>query len=72
MKQGKIERSLGRIEGQIDSLISDVKSIRQTAGAKTETLYKRVATLEKKQFSIIAMASVSFAVVLAYIKKMFN
>ena len=64
-----ISRALGVIEGKVDSLIDDVKSIRSTSDTKHEALRTRVNTLEKKQYTILVMGGFIGSAILAFIKK---
>jgi hypothetical protein len=74
----KIERSLGKIEGQIESLIVDVKNGRKESRARGKDLHKRIDTvetdvkkLEKIQYAIITVAGLAFTLGMAIIKRLF-
>ncbi len=69
MSNKDIERSLGRVEGKVDSLIEDIKSLREAQGGRLGNLDKRVAGLEKRQYTILTIASGLFIGSLAFIKK---
>lgn len=62
-------RILGRMEGKVDSLIIDLRAIRKDSGRKIDNLGVRVANLEKKQFTIVIIASAIFTGMLAYVKR---
>ncbi len=64
-------RSIGRLEGKVDSLIVDIKGLRRASEGKIDKLEGRVAKLEKKQFTIVIMASLFFSTLLAFIRKLF-
>lgn len=69
MTQNDIQRSLGRLEGKVDSLINDVKVIRKGAEHKIDELDTRVHKLEKRQFAVIVIASGLFTASLAFFKR---
>ena len=71
MIQNNVERSLGRLEGKVDSLISDIKVIRRGAEHKLKELDTRVHKLEKKQYTIVIIASLTFTILISYLKKFF-
>lgn len=62
-----VERAIGRLEGKVDSLIEDIKILRKITIHDIAELEDRVAKLEKKQYTIITIATVLWtgAIVLA-------
>ena len=62
-------RVLGQIEGKIDSLIVDVKTVRKVSDSKIGDLSSRVSSLEKKQYSILVISSLLFTIGLSLIRK---
>jgi hypothetical protein len=71
----KIERSLGKIEGQMESLIVDVQKGRKESRARGKDLHKRidvvegdVKKLEKIQYAIITVAGLAFTLGVTLIK----
>jgi hypothetical protein len=69
MSINNIERSLGRIEGKVESLIVDMKDLKKASHGKIDTLGSRVATIEKKQYSVLAFAGVAFTASMIYLRK---
>jgi hypothetical protein len=74
----KIERSLGQIEGKVDSLIVDHQNARKESRRRSKDLHKRIDTveedvkkLEKIQYAIITIAGLAFSVGMAIIRKLF-
>lgn len=72
MGSDDIQRSLGRIEGNVESLIADLQGLRVTLIDKTEELDKRLATVEKKQYAMLAIASIGFTSFIAVFKKFWS
>lgn len=62
-------RILGQIEGKIDSLIIDLKRLRESSEHEIKDLEVKVHNLEKKQYTIVVIASAIFTTVIALIKK---
>jgi len=78
MKNEKISRSLGVVEGKCNLILStlqdhrkDIDTLYRSIEKKTSALEARVATLEKKQYSILALGGILFTAGLAFIKKFF-
>ena len=68
MKKDELTRILGQIEGKLDALIHESHNSRM----EMDGVYKRINVLEKKQHGILLVASIGFATILAFAKKLFN
>ena len=64
-------RAVGRLEGKMDSIIADISGLRKVAEGKVSELGTRVAKIEKKQYTVIVLASLVFTTSLAFVKKLF-
>lgn len=62
---------LGELAGKVDSLIVDVKAIREASGVKDKDLSKRVGNLEKKQYTLILGCTAVWSFGLAWVKGVF-
>ncbi len=69
MNDENLNRSIGRLEGKVDSLIVDIKSIRDTLDGRIKDLDTRVAKLEKKQFAIVVVATIIWGATLIFLRK---
>lgn len=73
-----IERSIGRLEGKVDSLICDIQLIRTATLSNLkelrgdlEVLEEKFESVDKRQFTIITICSIVFTGILAFINKIF-
>ena len=64
-------RAVGRLEGKMDSIIVDISSLREATEGKVDEIGTRVAKIEKKQYTVIVLASIIFTTSLAFVKKLF-
>lgn len=69
MSNNEIQRSLGRIEGKVESLIVDLKALREGSGGRLDGLGVRVGKLEKRQYTVIVVASLIFTGIMTFFKK---
>lgn len=67
---------IGELIGKVDSLIYDIKRLRETTegedkkiGTEVHDLEVRVSSLEKKQFAIVLIATVVWTGALAFLRK---
>lgn len=58
-----IERSLGRVEGKVDSLEKDIKELKEMLQENNTGLSKRVASLEHSRSKLLGTVSGISAVV---------
>lgn len=65
------KRDFGRMEGKIDSLIIDLKLLREATDGRIGKLEEKVNSLEKRQFAILAVASVASTALGLFIRKFF-
>jgi|GEM_PF-6415167 len=64
-------RAVGNLEGKMDSIIHDIRGLREATEGKVNDLGTRVAKIEKKQYTVIVIASLVFTTSLAFVKKLF-
>ncbi len=69
MTNNGIERAIGRLEGKMDSLIVDLKLLREGSKGAEKDLGGRVVKLEKRQFTIVILATLFWSGMLAFAKK---
>lgn len=69
MANNEIQRSLGRIEGSVNSLIVDLKALRKDSSYQFKDLDKRVVKVEKKQYTFIVVASLIFTGIISFFRK---
>lgn len=72
IKNKDIYMQIGNLEGKVDSLINDVKAIRKTSDKKIGHLSEKINNLEKKQYTLITIASGLFAILIAGVKRLFD
>ena len=70
--ENDIQRSLGRIEGKVESLISDLQELRGASLGHIAGLDLRLNTVEKKQYGVFLIAGVAFTSLVAVVKKFWN
>lgn len=69
MTQNDIQRSLGRLEGKMDTLTHTINILGRGTEHKIKELDARVHKIEKKQFAVIVIASGLFTAGLAFFKR---
>lgn len=69
MSKNNMERSIGRLEGKVDSLIVDVKRLGEVSEGKIDKLEGRVVKLEKRQYTIVIIASIAWTGLLTLFRK---
>lgn len=62
-------KELGILIGQVESLIEDLKHLRKVTEGEIRDLEARVANLEKKQYTIVILATIAWTGLLVFIKK---
>lgn len=79
MRNEDIMRAIGNLEGKIDSIIKDIPELRHICETnrsyledRASSLGSRLNTVEKKQYTIIAIATIVFTIMMGYIKKFFS
>lgn len=70
-----VERAIGRLEGKVDSIVSDVRALRSSfevlEAGRLSAVEKEVANLTTKMAIITASISVGISVVLSIIQFVF-
>ncbi len=72
MDQDDIQRSLGRIEGKVESLIIDIRDLRINSTMEIASLENRIVNIEKKQFAMWTFGAAIFAGALTLLKRWWN
>ena len=79
MRNEDISRGLGKVEGKCNLILStlddhrkDIDVLYRNIDEKTRKIEDKVATLEKKQYSIFAIGGLVFTTGMAFIKKWWN